>query len=853
MTKPLADRITRLIEDWRRDPNIAGNIAFWQNLPARAAQYAELPLDLDPRLREFLLSENIEALYSHQAESWQAIDAGKNVVIVTGTASGKTLCYNLPILQTALQNPHATALYLFPTKALAQDQKTNIDKFLEFYAARFPQDEKLHSGIYDGDTPSNQRTRIRTAARLVLSNPDMLHLSILPHHTLWAPFLENLRFVVLDEMHIYRGVFGSHVANVIRRLKRIFLFYGVSPQFVMTSATIANPQELAQNLVEEDVEVISRDGSPFGGRHFIIYNPPIVQEVLGVRASVREEAVRLLKTLAARDVQTLLFARSRRQVEMVLRELREKLPESRQTIRGYRSGYLKQERREIESDLRQGKARIVVATNALELGIDIGSADAVVMAGYPGSIASTTQQAGRAGRRTEVSLAALIAAASPLDQFLVTHPEYLTDNSPEKALINPNNLLILLNHLKCSLFELPFGKQEGYGKVPLELIRELVELLLAANLSYASGDKYFWVADQYPSAAISLRSTSASTIQLQVRSGGQTLLVGEVDQNSAFWLVHPDAIYLHEGQSYKVDELNIAENQALLSPVNVEYFTIPQTEVSIKEIEKKQSVDVPGGVKNYGEILVTSQVTGFKKISWNTYEILEKLPLEMPAQELRTVAYWLTLNAEHMADLQSAGLWKNDTNDYGPSWPRIRRLVRSRDQHTCQVCGRVEHDQEHHVHHITPFRNFTNPDLANQLDNLITLCPGCHQRAEASVRMRSGLSGLGYVLHHLAPLYLMCDINDLGSHVDPTSPLAEGNPAIVLYDMIPDGIGLAEAIFEIDSVLLESALDLVSVCQCLEGCPACVGPAGENGSGGKVETLALLRVYLGKSHVTAIR
>lgn len=845
MTKPHPDRIAGLINSWQKDPEIAGNIAFWQNQPGRPAHHVPFPPDIDSGLKEFLLSEGIESLYSHQAQSWQAIGHGKNVVIVTGTASGKTLCYNLPILQTVLQSPDASAIYLFPTKALAQDQKGNLDRFFAFYANHFPQANHIFTGIYDGDTPSNQRTRIRTTARLLLTNPDMLHLSILPHHTLWAPFIKTLCFVVLDEIHIYRGIFGSHVANVIRRLKRILRFYGASPQFIMTSATISNPQELAQNLIEEDVEVISKDGSPSGNRHFLIYNPPVVQELLGIRASVREEAVRLLKSITDYDVQTLLFARSRRQVEMILRELQEKYPDANQSIRGYRSGYLKQERREIERDLRQGKARIVVSTNALELGIDIGSADAVVLAGYPGSIASTTQQAGRAGRRTEVSLAALIASASPLDQFLVSHPEYLTETSPERALINPNNLLILLNHLKCSLFELPFGSQESYGNVPSEIIRELIGLLLSANLSYSSGDKYFWVADQYPSAAISLRSTSPATIQLHTRSDDVSRLVGEVDQSSAYWLVHPDAIYLHEGISYKVDELNIEENRACLSPVNVDYFTIPQTNISITEIEKKQNTPVPGGKKNFGEILVTSRVIGYKRISWSTYEILEKHPLEMPEQELRTAAYWLTLDGDQVTNLQTAGLWSNSTNDYGPGWPRIRKLVRSRDHFTCQVCGQMEQGSEHHVHHIIPFRNFHNPELANQLDNLVTLCPGCHQRAEASVRMRSGLAGLGYVFHHLAPLFLMCDINDLGAHVDPASPLADGNPAIILYDVTPDGIGLSETIFDIHKQLLESALDLVTGCSCQDGCPSCVGPAGENGTGGKAETLALLRVYLG--------
>jgi len=647
-------------------------------------------------------------------------------------------------------------------------------------------------------------------------------------------------------MHIYRGVFGSHVANVIRRLQRISHFYGSSPQFVLTSATIANPKDLANNLIEKQVTVIDEDGAPTGTHHFMIYNPPIVHELLGIRAGVREESIHLVKDLTACEVQTILFARSRLQVELIVKELREKYQKSERKIRGYRSGYLKTERREIEKDLREGNAQIVVSTNALELGIDIGSADAVIMAGYPGSIASTTQQSGRAGRRSGVSAAVLVAASSPLDQFLVAHPEFLTESSPERALINPNNLLILLNHLKCSVFELPFGENENYGTVPIELIHEILELLTASNLAYTSGKKIFWVTDQYPASNISLRSASSKTIQLRSDSGSHNSLIGEIDEHSAYRLAHPGAIYIHEGQSYLVNDLMIDINEAQVSPVAIDYFTIPQSEVTITEIEQKQTAPIAGGRKYQGEILVTSQVIGYKKISWSTHDILEKISLEMPKQELQTIAYWLSLDAESFQKLQDDGAWKNTQNDYGSNWSRIRKLVRSRDQFTCQVCGCKEKARPHHdVHHIVPFRNFTNPQLANQLDNLITLCPACHHRTEIKVRMRSGLSGLGYVLHHLAPLYLMCDINDLGLHTDPESPLASGSPAIILYDQIPDGIGLSETIYDIHHSLLESAYDLVATCRCQDGCPSCIGPAGEQGSGGKIETLALIRAFLG--------
>ncbi len=673
----------------------------------------------------------------------------------------------------------------------------------------------------------------------------MLHISILPHHTLWASFFKNLRYVVLDEIHVYRGVFGSHVANILRRLQRIARFYGANPQFILTSATIANPRELAANLIEKPVSVIDKDGAPSGTHHFLIYNPPIIHDLLGIRAGVRQEAIRLAKGLLSSNVQTIIFARSRLQVELIVKELREKYTNSEHTIRGYRSGYLKTERREIEKDLREGNAQIVVSTNALELGIDIGSADAVIMAGYPGSIASTTQQSGRAGRRSGASAAVLIASSSPLDQFLVNHPEFLTESSPEHALINPDNLLILLNHLKCAIFELPFSEKENFGNVPAETIQEIIELLTASNFAYTSGDKTFWVADHYPSANVSLRSASTKTIQLRANSGSQHSLIGEIDEQSAYFLTYPGAIYIHEGQSYLVKDLITEVNEAQLIAADVDYFTVPQTEVTITEIETKEMDSVPGGKKFTGEILVTSQVIGFKKISWTTRQILEVNPLEMPRQEMQTVAYWLSVDPESVDKLRDDGLWKNDQNNYGPQWARIRKLVRARDKFTCQACGRKEDSQTHHVHHIVPFRNFANPQAANQLDNLITLCPACHQRAETSVRMRSGLSGLGYILHHLAPLFLMCDQNDLGLHIDPESPLTEGNPAIVLYDHIPDGIGLSEAIFDLHYPLLKSAQDLIRGCQCDDGCPSCIGPAGEQGIGSKQETLALIHSLLG--------
>ncbi len=861
--------IHSLLDFWKHDADTAPNFSAWQTAPARAAQTHLFPDDLPAPLREALSSRGIDSLYSHQFAAWNHARTGKNIILATGTASGKTLAYNLPVLATLQRNPEARALYLFPTKALAQDQLAGLQslssKIVNFSPA-----------IYDGDTPQKDRAAVRRNARIVLSNPDMLHTGILPHHANWNDFFSNLKFIVIDETHTYRGVFGSHVANVIRRLKRVATFYGVRPQFILASATIGNPRDLAEHLIEEPVELIDNDGSSRGERHFIMYNPPVTDPALGLRKSSLLESVRLANDLLARDIQSVVFARTRRSVEIILTYLQEFPSPDRRgvkgegAVRGYRSGYLPHQRRAIELGLRDGSVKIVVATNALELGIDIGGLGAAILVGYPGTIASARQQSGRAGRGNAPAVSLMVASSNPLDQFLAHHPEYFFGSSPEQALVNPDHLLILLEHLRCAMFELPFQKGEGFGSLSDKLVDEYLEFLVSNQEAHFSNDKYYWMKDQYPAANISLRSASPQSVVLQsTTEDGRPTAIGTVDGESAAWMVHPGAIYMHEGQQYFVQELSLENQIAQLIPVGLDYYTEAQkrSEIQVlniiaqaklpspREASPRSTRRVKGigrgaggevGEKVYGEIQVTTQVVGFKKLRWFTYENLGEEPLDLPPSELQTTGYWLSLSEETVTHLRDAGAWSNDPNDYGPDWPKIRDRVRARDEYRCQICGAPENTltgtsgRQHDVHHKTPFRTFATIEDANRLENLATLCRTCHQKVEQNVRMRSGLAGLAFVLGNLAPLFLMCDTRDLGVHTDPAGAI-NGQPSVFLYDLVPAGIGFSQKLFETHDELLQRALELVGECACEDGCPSCVGPGGENGVGGKSETLAVLK------------
>ncbi len=864
--------VLKLLSSWRADPAIATCIETWREIAERPARTLPIPEQLHPYLARGLVNQGIHQLYTHQSEAWKYLQTGKNVVVVTGTASGKTLCYNLPVLDRLLRQPEARALYLFPTKALAQDQATALSSLLESVRATrdFSQEFTPNStssllgglkpSIYDGDTSSHSRRAIRAEARILFTNPDMLHVGILPHHTDWIQLFRSLKYIIIDEAHVYRGVFGSHVANLLRRLRRIAGFYGSHPQFIMTSATIANPEEFAQRLIEEDVVLISEDGAVRGAKKFLIYNPPVVDKDLGLRRSALNESVRLASDLLAYGIQTIIFGRSRRSVELILTYLRSEREDREDPkgfpkpsgssergiiVRGYRSGYLSDERRQIERGLRTGEIRAVVSTNALELGIDIGGMGAAIMVGYPGTIAATWQQAGRAGRGLDDSLAILVATADPLDQFLVSHPDYLFGRSPEHALINPDNLLILLDHLRCAAFELPFDQGEKFGAVEAGLLGEYLDFLKQQGVLHSSGNKYFWMADQYPAQSISLRSASTSPVILQIIQEDRPLMVGQVDRASAHWMVHPQAIYLHEGQTYLVEDLDLEQNVARMRKLETDYYTIARNETTVQLLERFDQAEVTGGVKTHGEIQVTTQVTGFRKVRWYTHEQLGLEEIEMPPTELLTTGYWLSLDAGTVESLRQANLWRNDPIDYGPNWSVQRQAARQRDEYRCQVCSLPEQGRSHEVHHRTPFRTFPSYVQANRLENLITLCPACHQRVETVVRVRSGLAGLAFSLGHLAPFFLMCDIGDLGVHSDPQCAFADGQPTVLLYDHVPAGIGLSQRLFELHLELIGRAHELVSACECSDGCPSCVGPGGESGLGGKRETIAILSALVG--------
>ncbi len=917
----------------RVEPRFMRNIARWEHLPARSARLAAIPLALDSRLAAALDSRGISALYTHQVAAVEAALAGEHVAVATPAASGKTLCYNLPVLHRLLADPRARALYLFPTKALAQDQLAELrdltglpngdretrrqgDKQGRRPSPPLPIPPSpylplspfppLNCATYDGDTPSAQRGKIRDGARIILSNPDMLHAGILPQHPRWAGFFANLAMVVIDEMHVYRGVFGSHVANVLRRLRRLCRFYGSSPQFMLASATIANPGDLAERLVEAPVAVIGpeQDGAPQGERHVIFYNPPLIDPALGLRRSNTAEAADLAAHFVAHDVQTIVFARTRLLSELALADLRLRIadcgtadanPQSAtrnpQSIRGYRSGYLPEERRAIERGLREGKVHGVVATTALELGIDIGQMGAAVLAGYPGTVASTRQQMGRAGRRQGASIGLLVAGAEPLDQYIITHPGWLLGRSPEHARVNPNNEIILAGHLACAAAELPIrageefapGGNRGFSRpvVPREnpaeasspdvpqphSIMALLNDLTEAGQLYRSGDRYYWAGDGSPASALSLRSTGPDRVVIQTADdAGRPQVIGEVDRPSVILFLYQGAIYLHEGTTYVVERLDMDAGIAHVRPVAADFYTRPVIGEGIEVLTTvgdsgRTTADSP--VSNlqpptvnfqsaWGDVRVIRKASGYKIMRRGGNEMLGFGEIDLPEQTLETQACWLTISQDLIDTLKAAGEWLSDPNEYGPNWPAQRAAARQRDGYRCQGCGIPEAGgRQHDVHHKIPFRAFVADaslreglpaalawQVANRPPNLVTLCPACHRRAETAVRTRSGLGGAATLLAGVAPIFLMCDPRDLGVVTEPQDPTS-GLPTITLYETAPGGVGYAEQLCAAMPDLLAAARDLAAACPCENGCPACVGPVIEHAYALDTKALAL--------------
>lgn len=641
--------ILDVLDALKKDPRFFQNVTEWKIIPPQKGRYREFPGDLNPKLRQILEKRGIRQLYLHQFEAYSRVRQGKNVVVVTPTASGKTLCYNLPVIQTLLEQPNTRALYLFPTKALSQDQVVELKQIVDVL------DQDVKTFTFDGDTPADARRTIRSSGHIVVTNPDMLHQGILPHHTRWIKLFENLKFVVLDEIHNYRGVFGSHMANVIRRLKRICDFYGTHPQFICSSATIANPGDLAKAILEEPLDLIDQNGAPGGTKHFIFYNPPVVDQKLGIRRSVINETSRWAQKFLQNGIQTIIFARSRLRVEVLvtyLKEVMRRLHKSPKLIRGYRGGYLPTQRRKIEKNLRKGEIWGVVSTNALELGIDIGQLDVCVMAGYPGTIASTWQQAGRAGRRQGLSVALLVASSSPIDQYIINHPQYFFQRPPESGVIDSNNLVILMSHLKCAAFELPFKTDETFGS---NSVTEILEYLEENGVLHREGDQFYWTSEIYPAEEVSLRSASPGNFVI-IDTTKENRVIGEMDMFSAPLLLHDDAIYIHESRQYHVDKLDWDRRKAYVHEVDTDYYTDAQLKTDIKVLEVMEQKTTAAGEKAWGEVSVTTVPTMFKKIKFHTHENLGWGQIKLPELEMHTTSYWWVFPRRYEELLREEGL-----------------------------------------------------------------------------------------------------------------------------------------------------------------------------------------------------
>ncbi|MCY8484674.1 DEAD/DEAH box helicase [Bacillus atrophaeus] len=613
------------------------HVVNWHEIEPRKARTKPMPDSIDSRIKTALGKRGIDELFTHQFSAFQSVQKEESIVTVTPTASGKTLCYNLPVLQSIAEDPSNRALYLFPTKALAQDQKSELNEIIEEMGV------DIKSFTYDGDTSPAIRQKVRKAGHIVITNPDMLHSAILPHHTKWVGLFENLKYIVIDELHTYRGVFGSHVANVIRRLKRICQFYGSSPIFICTSATIANPKELAEQLTGSPMRLIDDNGAPSGRKHFVFYNPPIVNKPLNIRKSATIEVNELAKEFLKNKVQTIVFARSRVRVEIILSHIQELVKKEigTKSIRGYRGGYLPKERREIERGLRDGEILGVVSTNALELGVDIGQLQVCIMTGYPGSVASAWQQAGRAGRRHGEALIVMVANSTPIDQYIVRNPDYFFDRSPESARINPENLIILVDHLKCAAYELPFKADEEFG--PLD-VTDILEYLQEEGVLHHNSGRYHWANESFPATNISLRSASQENVVIVDQSDvANVRIIGEMDRFSAMTLLHDEAIYLHEGIQYQVEKLDWDHKKAYVRKVDVEYYTDANLAVQLKVLEIDKTIDRKQTSLHYGDVTVNALPTIFKKIKMTTFENIGSGPIYLPEEELHTSAAWMEI------------------------------------------------------------------------------------------------------------------------------------------------------------------------------------------------------------------
>ncbi len=638
--KPDVEDIVRYVTE------LGGRRPAVKRFPARPAAFGSFG-ELDQRIVNALKRRGVEALYSHQSEAVACALAGEDCVIATPTASGKTLCYNLPVLHAVLQNPSARALYLFPTKALAQDQLAELGELSSFA------DGKVHGFVYDGDTEPVKRRLARTEGHVVITNPDMLNSGILPHHTKWSDYFQNLKYIVVDELHTYRGIFGSHLANLFCRLARICEFYGSRPTFICCSATIANPAEHAEALTGRRMKLITESGAPLSEKELIIYNPPIVDYNTGMRRSSLFETARIATEALSLGISTIVFTRSRLNVELLLTSIRGGLAKrgaDPNMIMGYRGGYLPKERRKIEADLRSGALKGVVSTNALELGIDIGSLGLAVLHGYPGSIASAWQQIGRAGRRGGLSAAVLVASADPLDQFLASRPEWFYGAPAEKARIDPYNPYIQVSHVKCSAFELPFASGEKFGVQNVdEILDYLADHGVLHKVSEADGGRYYWQDDSYPASGLSLRSATSENYTItDITIPQKPKVVGTMDRRSAPTLIFPDAIYFHGGRSYIVESLDTEKMQCFIREIDAEYYTDGDAALRINITDDFETQ----GNYGWGEVLVTETPTIFKKIKLATHENAGFGQINLPEEQMHTTACWIMMPESRAEDAE---------------------------------------------------------------------------------------------------------------------------------------------------------------------------------------------------------
>jgi DEAD/DEAH box helicase domain-containing protein len=801
-----ATGVRAVVDQWQASGAVKRCFAAERSLPPASAEYAGIPESLPQSLRDALGKRGVEALYSHQVQAIEAARTGRHVVIATPTASGKSLCFHLPVLAALAEDPTATALFVYPTKALSRDQEHNLRELMREAGLG------ANAMVFDGDTPGDARRAVRERCRIVLTNPDMLHAGILPNHARWASLFQGLKYVVLDELHTYRGVFGSHMAHVLGRLRRVAAFHGSRPTFIAATATIGNPRDHAARLIgvpPEDVELVDKSGAPRASRETYIYNPPVVNEELQIRASTLKQAVNLAADLVRAKVPTIVFGPSRNSVEVMLKYLRAKVGDvaGADAIMAYRGGYLPETRRRIEAGLRAGQILCVVATNALELGIDIGDLSAVVCAGYPGSVAGTWQRFGRAGRRGETSIAVLVCGSDSLDQYLAREPKYLFEAGSEEARIDPGNVEILIQHLKCATFEAPFeissararhadpapARGENYLTLDAAATRDALEYLRGHGLVHQSGGRYHWAGEAYPASAVSLRNIGWDNFVIIDVATNKS--IAELDFRATHTMLHEQAIYQHDAEQFQVERLDYDNHKAFVRKVEPDYFTTALTYRTVSVIEPREGGMLGGARTGFGDVKVIEKVTGYKKIKFFTHENAGYGDVHLPEMQMHTTSFWLTVPEAVLQQLP-------------------------------------------------------------------------HSRAT----LIDGLRGLGAALETVSTLFLMCDPRDIGQTLGDGGQDSDGeapavapgrdphagrtgqfDPTVFLFDALPGGVGLAERIYERGRELCWAAGRLIRSCHCPGGCPACVGPGSENSQRKRVALELLAALGLTAHDVSAGR